>query len=107
MERLLIALYDTTNPANGYNIRLGGDNGGVFSEESRKRMSEAQKGLQTGVKNGRARKIAQYDLEDNFIKEWDYIKEAADSLGVCRTGINACCSGKRKSAAGYHWRYVE
>ena len=106
MERLMIALFDTTNQSLGYNIRSGGDSGGAFSEEARKRMSEAQKGLQAGAKNGRARKVAQYDLQDNFIKEWDCIKEAADALGICRQGINACCTGKRKTAGGYKWRCV-
>ena len=107
IERLLIALYDTTNPKVGYNCRLGGDSGGVFSAESRKKMSEAQKGLQAGAKNGRAKRIVQLDVNDNVIQEWDYITQAADTLNICRQGINACCIGKRKSAGGFHWRYAE
>lgn len=107
MERMMIALFDTTNIEKGYNLRLGGDSGGTFSEESRRKMSEAQKGLQAGANNSRARRIAQYDLQGNFIREWDYITAAANSLGVARQGINACCSGKRKTANGYVWRYVD
>lgn len=107
IERLLIALYDTTNPAIGYNVRLGGDSGGVFSEEARKRMSEAHKGTNTGAKNGRARRIVQLDDEGNIIREWDYITQASNALNITRTGINACCVGKRQHAGGYRWRYEE
>ena len=107
MERQLIALFNTTNQQIGYNLRAGGDSGGVFSEESKRRMSEAQKGLQAGEKNPRARKVAQYDLNDNFIQEWSYIKQAAEALNICRQGISACCVGTRKSAGGYHWRYID
>ena len=106
MERVMIALYNTTNHQFGYNCREGGDSGGTFSEESRQKMSEAHKGIQAGAKNPRAKKIAQYDLNDNYIKDWDYIKQAADALGICRQGISACCLGKRNSAGGYHWRYA-
>lgn len=107
MERLMIALYDSTNHSVGYNLRAGGDSGGTFTEESKKRMSEAHKGRQTGADNPRAKRIIQYDLNNNFIKEWDCIKHAAQALGVCRTGIGNCCGGRRKSAAGYLWRYKE
>ena len=41
LEQCYIALYDTTNPKYGYNISLGGS---IPSEESRRKMSEAQKG---------------------------------------------------------------
>lgn len=106
MEQQLIALFNTTNREYGYNIRSGGDSGGTFSEESRLRMSEAHKGLNSGAKNGRAKKVMQLDMNNNLIREWDCITDASNELGICRQGINACCSGKRKSSGGFHWRYV-
>jgi hypothetical protein len=36
---------------------------------------------------------------------YDSIKEAQESLGIAN--ISAVCSGKRKTAGGYHWEYVE
>jgi hypothetical protein len=42
-----------------------------FSEESKKKMRERKLGLYDGSKNPRARKIFQYDLEGNLIKEWE------------------------------------
>ena len=58
-------------------------------------MSEAHKGTNTGAKNGRARRIVQLDDEGNIIREWDYITQASNALNITRTGINACCVGKR------------
>ena len=52
------------------------------------------------------RKIIQYDSDKNKIKEWDSIKEAADSLGKGTTLIGKCCRGQRKSAYGYFWTYL-
>lgn len=49
------------------------------------------------------KKIKQYDLEGNFIKEWDSIKEASSAIKT--THIGAVCSKKRKTAGGYKWEY--
>lgn len=42
-ESLLIEYFDTTNPSNGYN-KKGGGNNGFMSEESKQRISKANKG---------------------------------------------------------------
>ena len=34
------------------------------------------------------------------------IREAERLLGVCHTCISSCCNGRRKTAGGFHWRYV-
>ena len=50
----LIAIYDSTNPQNGYNISAGGEFGyyGVHhSEETRKKQSKARKGKYCGENN--------------------------------------------------------
>jgi hypothetical protein len=54
----------------------------------------------------RRKKVMQYDMNKNFIKEWDYVLEAALSLGK-KTGaaITEVCNGKRKSIYGYIWEY--
>jgi len=43
-ENWWIEYFDSTNPKKGYNLKEGGDNGFKFTEESKKRMSLAQKG---------------------------------------------------------------
>lgn len=42
-EIMYIKLYNSTNPKYGYNFREGGSNG-IFNDETRKKMSEANKG---------------------------------------------------------------
>ena len=47
IERILIAKYDTTNRLHGYNILPGGDVSDGHSEETKHKISEAMKKLQT------------------------------------------------------------
>lgn len=52
--------------------------------------------------------VNQYDLEGNFIKQYESINEAGRS--VSKNGgsnIYYCCQGKRKTAYGYVWKYAE
>lgn len=35
------------------------------------------------------------------------VNEVERQLGFANQGISACCTGKRKSAYGYHWEYVK
>lgn len=52
------------------------------------------------------RKVLQYDLQNNFIAEFENAFEAAKSLGkVNGSHITACCHKKRKSAYNYIWKY--
>lgn len=51
--------------------------------------------------------IIQYDLEDNFIKEWLCMKQATLTLNISASHICSCCKGNRKSAGGYKWQYLK
>ncbi len=58
------------------------------------------------VGKSKAIKVLQYDLNNNFIKEWNSISEAARNFGAKNTGnICSVCKGKRKTAYGYKWKY--
>lgn len=54
-----------------------------------------------------AKKVGQYDLDDNLIKEWPSITDAADSVGVCSGEISAVCKHKKRSCGGFIWKYIE
>lgn len=71
------------------------------TDEARQKISESQ----TGANNHRAKKVDQYDLNGNFIKTWDYVKQAGNELQICYQSISSCCRGKSKSAGGFLWRY--
>ena len=71
--------------------------------EYRIKMTEKVK----GVDNPRSKKINQYDLNGNFIRQWDYVKQAADELHIDVFGIYKCANGQQKTAGGFIWKYVE
>ena len=60
-----------------------------------------------GLKEPRikAKKIKQLDKEGNIINIWNSSYEPK-ILGFSPSSINMCCNGKRKTANGYVWRFV-
>lgn len=66
-----------------------------------------EKGVSQGSKNGRAKKVNQYDLQGNFIKTWDYAKQIKEELNYDHSSILKCCKGRQKTAYGYIWKYFE
>lgn len=70
------------------------------------------KGLfQKGHNRNATRKIYQYDLNNNFIKEWSSIKEASlcfkDISNHPKCNISGVLRGLRKTAFGYIWKYAD
>lgn len=139
-ERFWIQHYDCMVP-NGYNQCAGGDNtvgfqhrveskrkmsikksvqyvgegnpffGKRHSDESRKKMSDARKGLAHLT----ADQIAKLRMSHHTVKVqnvetgevFDSIKEAATAYNLKETHITRVCKGKRKTTGGFHWCYVE
>lgn len=132
----LIALYDSTNPKNGYNISPGGN---LVSDEQREKMREIAKKRcngkpfceSKGEKNGfygkkhtektrrkmsEIAKINSAGAKNPKAKSvicletgtvYSYITEASEAMGIHRTDINNCCIGYHITAGGYHWAYYE
>ena len=58
--------------------------------------------------NGKCSKpVLQFDLQDNFIKEYPSIKQVERETGFLQQNISKCCKGKLKTAYNYIWRYKE
>lgn len=53
------------------------------------------------------RPVNQYDLNMNFIKRYESIKEASNGNYSLYTHIGECCKGKHFSIGGYIWRYAD
>lgn len=133
-ETELIALYDSTNPDNGYNISIGGASGliGVhMTEETKKKISQATKGKtrseeakrnislghkglpQKPLSEEHKKKIIestiipviQMDENENIVAIYSSISEAARITNLSKGGICSCCKGKRKTLGGFKWRY--
>lgn len=84
-EKFYISKYNTyylAEESNGYNMTFGGEG-----------------------QNGNGKKVKQYDLNGNFIKEYNSIIEAARQCNVSDTGISNCCAKRRKQCGGFLWCY--
>jgi group I intron endonuclease len=121
-EENWITFYNTIFP-NGYNREYGGKNRYKLCEETKRKMSEAQKGKTlsketkrkmsesrkgenhwdcSGEKNPRAKAVV--CVETN--KYYGTAKEAAEEVGAYSSNIAKAIKGKQKTAGGYHWRYA-
>jgi hypothetical protein len=60
-----------------------------------------------GLGNNHTRKIGQYDLQENFVKEFNSIISAAKELEISTSNIRGVLTKKRKTAAGFIWKYLE
>ena len=58
-------------------------------------------------KKSRIRKINQYDLNGNFIREWDCMMDVQRELNIKVPNLIRCCRGIRKTTGGYKWEYKD
>ena len=58
-----------------------------------------------GIKNGKHKKVYQYNKDGTFIKEWDSISDAARFYNTYRSNIVCNCKGKTRHSAGFLWSY--
>jgi hypothetical protein len=61
----------------------------------------------TGLGNNYTRKIGQYELNGIFIKEHISIALAANEVNTSKSNISGVLRGKRKTAGGFIWKYLE
>ena len=94
---------DIVSYKHSYNqrVRLAG------SKSNKKTQSARKNGIISGKK--RSKKVLQYDLDGNFIKEWNSIREAHYNTNISRMGISRCCSNRASyiTAGGYKWKYKD
>ena len=53
-----------------------------------------------------SKKVYQYDLKGNLIKEWSNAYEVGRN-GFTRSHVAKCCLGKQKTHKGFIWSYTE
>lgn len=68
-----------------------------------KKKREIQTKTDTNKINGH-KQISQYDLNNNFIKKWDSLSQAATTLNISIGNISSAIHGVRKTAGGYIWK---
>lgn len=74
------------------------------SEETRKKMRDNHHKLAGGT-HPNAVKALQFTKSGELIKEWESIADAVRSTHI--SNISACCSGVKKSAGNFIWRYKD
>lgn len=90
-ERYFIRQYNSIE--NGYNL----DEGGIYVKLTKEQV---QKGVEK-----RKKAILAYDLDGQFIGEYDSAKDAENSLQISASSICNVLKGKRKQSKGYIFKY--
>lgn len=115
IEIALIKKYNSDNPKFGYNIEHGGNGTGKMSEETKRKLSESKKGntamvgkkltdeWKTHLSEAQPHKRKIICIETEAV--YDSAFDASRKTEILRTNIVQCCTGHKKSAGGYHWRY--
>lgn len=105
LEKMYIAIYNTSNPHYGYNKTSGGEHP-TLTDETRKKLSEIRKGLLTGEKNPMYGKkhneetkaiISQKLKQSNHNKKENNVMWGKDHTPEAKAKISATHQGKRLS----------
>ena len=59
----------------------------------------------SGGKCYNAKAVIQYDMQDNFIKEYSSISQASKETNSNAINILKCCKGQRNKCNNYKWKY--
>ena len=83
------------------------------SEETKRKLSIANKGRKPPAmaiehsRKARQKPIEQYTEQGEFVRRYESTRQAAKAIGVCPQALTPCLRGRRKTAAGFIWRYAE
>ena len=76
-----------------------------MSEESKQHIREGNK-KRRGKGNKFSRAVTQYTLEGVFIRNWESCHWAGKELNIHSSTITRCANGKRLSAGGFKWQFL-
>lgn len=120
-EQYWINMLNSANHKYGYNIACvaGSTKGLPFTDEHRKKISEAKRGqkcpwnslIDPFIRARAAQKVNRIPVVmlDKYtgieIREFESTKQAAEFVNGQDVGISFACNGKRKTHKGFMWRY--
>lgn len=111
-EEKLINAYDAMNPEHGYNLRSGGHHN-IPCPEVGRRISRAKMGHEVSAETREklrrhySKKVVQKNLNDEPIRVFDSLTEAAQTVGGFKSNIYAVCVGRKHTYKKYKWEYYE
>lgn len=132
VEKALIALHKSNNPAHGYNNSAGGENpneghkataeeiakrvasikGLKMSKQAKENISKAKKGKPNGLEgrlgeqSQKAGRVFQIEESTNeIVAVYFGFNEMSRETGYAKTPVKEAANGKRRRAYGYIWKY--
>lgn len=54
----------------------------------------------------KSKKVYQYSLSWEFIKQWNSIVDASKKLWIHQWNISACCKWRQKTTGGFTWKFA-
>jgi hypothetical protein len=105
-EKHWVEHYDSIT--NGLNLQIPGANRVhkvktlIFNNDWCNKISESKKGKAIEATK---KPVLQYDLENNFIQEYESQREAMRITGVNNSAINNALKGVSTMAGGFIWKY--
>lgn len=108
-ERKFIQLYQSLTSQNGYNVELGGNSNGKHSQETKRKISEAQLGNKNHMygKKGELNITSKKVVELTTGKIYGSASLAAEELNLNFSHVCAVARGVRGSHKGYVFRYLD
>lgn len=83
--------------------------GKELRNEMKEKISKTRKenGKSKGKNNPKAKRVAQYDLDGNLIKIWNYAKQISEELNISYNALKNRLQNKTKTNElnGYIWKY--
>lgn len=104
-EMNLIKFFNADNSRDYYNISKGGCIEGKSGSEAYWYGKHIPKEIVEKANLKRNKKVYQFDLDNNFIREYKSVTQASKENGVSKQGISKSCNDYNKSCGGYFWSY--
>ena len=114
-----IAQRGTLSPC-GYNNETGGNKNKVLHEDTKELMSSVRSGerhpmfgkhhqddAKELLKEANRKEVQQWSKDGTqLISTFESVDEAAKNTGAYTEHISKVCNGRRKTAGGFHWKFV-
>lgn len=71
----------------------------------RAKITRKQNNILLNRRASNIKKVYQYDLEGNFLREWDAASDAAAYYECEVSALCACCNGRAITCCGFQWSY--
>lgn len=70
-----------------------------------KRTDEVKNKVRNSIVAIQGKPVIQYDMNGNFIKEWEYGSLAARELNLDKGNLSKCCKRQSSNCGGFIWRF--